>query len=380
MGIPLPPKASTPMAGTKRPPESAPSPDTKRPRTQQQPPQPSPRISQAVAQSSSGTPKLTPKAPAVIAKRESTTPQLQSSPVMSQPPAPAPVTQSPMPGAQPATSSSSAEVKPIQKPVPAAQTADSSQQHPAKFGPQEMQKFSEMMALNEMHLAQQMNQVKFLLSQGKHAEAQALREKVTLLSAKAQHIKTQVTNRYRLQSKDAEDSISATQGSSSPSKEAVANGTPQRTPVLANALPHVPATVAAAQPPMTQPTASSPPHPPPHIPPHAQIASPNMGPPAGSPQMNAQMVKVMEQHKRTPHMSNAAIPPEPVPAMAKPTPPGQPSHWRGLFTWSGSDSGTHVRREMQASVIMAPMPAKDGQAMYVICTIRISSARTYIMS
>lgn len=85
-----------------------------------------------------------------------------------------------------------------------------------------------------------------------------------------------------------------------------------------------------------------------------------------NPQIAVQMQKMLEQRNRTPRMPSAnlgAPVPEPVagPSMGmvnvNPTPPApapaqKGPFWRGYLKWSGTESGTNIRREMFTQVLM----------------------------
>ncbi|KAI0782306.1 hypothetical protein C8Q75DRAFT_811741 [Abortiporus biennis] len=116
-----------------------------------------------------------------------------------------------------------------------------------------------------------------------------------------------------------------------------------------------------------------PPHPqpqPPQLPPHhaqqqqQQQQQPQMPshqiqlPPNASPQVAAQMQKLLEQQRKTPRMGNAQIPApvqqpkqqQPEQIQSAPQPQSIAKIWRGIISYKGLDSGTHVRKDLQAHV------------------------------
>lgn len=78
-------------------------------------------------------------------------------------------------------------------------------------------------------------------------------------------------------------------------------------------------------------------------------------PPSASPQMKAQMQKLVDQRNRTPRIPSASVP-SGESGSGPTTAPSPGAHWRGFLSWKGSDSGTHMRREMQTYVMFAFTP------------------------
>ena len=393
----------TAVTAAKRAIESNSSPDGKRQKVSSHP-QPSPRISHATSRSQSNTPKLAP----AHTKKEPTTPQVKASPIISNPPPPLlapapPQPQSNTTQATPGPSTSTPQLPPAQpqtqtQTLPITTTPDTStninaSQIPAamaKLTPDKIRALMERLNMGERKVVQQARMATVAESEGRHEEAKKIRDSLQntmasikklkeLLTTSMNQLKMQQQQQQQQQQQPPGEGSAGGSGSTgtalsssmsqamniSPRKEPTALPTPIQQPMPPTAvpsavtLPHVSPQRPAAQP---------------HIPLSAQqttqgSAPSNMVPPQASPLMAAQMQKLIEQRNRaTPHMPPANIPTLGQPAQASTSAPpqapvggpqGQSSHWKGLLTWSGSDSGTHARKNMQASVAM--LPNRNGE-------------------
>lgn len=107
-----------------------------------------------------------------------------------------------------------------------------------------------------------------------------------------------------------------------------------------------------------------------------------MGPPPGmqippnmTPEVAAQMQKLIEQKNRPGHLNMPPQQPQPQPqppaAASQPQSqppgpgPGQPQagSWQGMLSWRGTDSETHIRKDVQARVTIH---GQNAELMYVL--------------
>ncbi|KAI0084114.1 hypothetical protein BDY19DRAFT_556409 [Irpex rosettiformis] len=400
MGYPAPPpKHGT---GAKRAMDPTSSPDNKRQKVSSHP-QPSPRVSHTVPQSLSNTPKLASS----NVRRENTTPQMKPStitsntPLVIAPPPPPPPSQSQL-LAQPPTVQLTpppltqtpqpppAHTQPLSQSIihtaPESSMAPNASQLPAAIAglsPEKFQAFVERLNGTEKKMSQQARTAATAEAEGRHEEAKRIRENLDKTMVSLQKLKAVAASvsKFKMQQQQQQSSLhgpppqpgnAVPSGSipqsinASPQKERTASPTlqplqpsvPAARPLTSSTLPHASPQRPAAQP-HTQP--------PPVQQPGQAPAPSKMLPPQASPQMATQMQKLIEQRNRAaPH-----VPPTNTPGLSlagqnvAPTLPhgggvqGPLPHWRGLLTWSGSDSGTHVRRDMQASVAM--LPNRNGE-------------------
>ncbi|KAI0762050.1 hypothetical protein BC629DRAFT_1597128 [Irpex lacteus] len=376
-----------PKSGAKRSIDSNPSPDTKRQKVSSQP---SPRVTHATPQQKTNTPKLAP----ATAKPPNPPPQIQPSPVLTTPTPLAPAPAKPPPQVQPHPPASQPPAKP---PVPTPQPSSTQSQPPqpaapaasalemslnantvpaaiAGLSPEKFQQFLARLDMGEKKMAQQEAMAKAAEAAGQLEEAKKIREalgKTMFSMQKFRDIVRQVELRKAQERQQQRRPEMAQSGEVVNPNQAPPGSasqpiiiSPKREPTALPA-PSSPSTVPAHIPPGAVPSHLSPQRAAAqvHAPPPTHVPGPapsTVRPPQASPQMATQMQKLIEQRNRaTPH-----VPPANAPGMAlpqqSPAPPQAPvgggpaqlPHWRGLLTWSGSDSGTHVRREMRASVAM----------------------------
>ncbi|KAI0346315.1 hypothetical protein BDW22DRAFT_742100 [Trametopsis cervina] len=370
-----------PETNPKRVAETDVSPESKRARIASKP-HSSPTTDNATAQSSN-TPKI---APAKV--RTANTAKVPASPTVPQPPAivsqpppaPVPVLRPPSaPSAPSAPSVPSASSAPVasgsttatQPPsasiAPAASTSTTASVPPEALPtstPQAtnvaLQKFMERLKASEAKMATDAHLADVAEAEGRHEDAKALREQLHNTKLSLAKVRDALKKNWE---KHKQTQEKGGPGPSSSTSSGPANVSPKKEPMSVQIPPPPTTTLPPAVPPSrptapaSQPPAASPIRLPAQIAPHQQgtPAGPPMGPPAASPRVAAQMQKLIEQRNRTPHMPPSTIPgpPEQGPSVNRPM-NNQVPHWKGLLTWSGSDSETHVRRDMQASVAMLP--------------------------
>lgn len=360
----------------KRPAEANLSPDSKRMRIQAQPPQPSPRLTNSAVHPASNTPKLTPKMPVASAKPSNSAAQWQSSPVAVQSAAPPvsspamsmPTTSTPQSSAAASTATAAGPVHQPLLTLAAATVAASRSTPPNVHGlnAANLQKFMDFLKENENKMVAETKKVAALEAEGKFEEAKTIREALQRHMQALAVWKNRIAASARGQKQPQGQSptpggVTNSSGinppaSASPSKE-ITSQSPNATLLTphmreAKVNPHPAATASPLRTPAQ-----------PLIAPHVQESTSPVIPQAASPQTAAQMQRLIEPRDRTPLMTNAAVlqdqgqPPHSI--SAQPVAP----HWRGFLTWSGSDSGTHVRRDMQASVQLTPL--RNGETMFV---------------
>jgi hypothetical protein len=325
-------------------------------------PQPSPRAPNAIPQSASTTPTLT-----AAVKPPQPVSTIQSSPPISHPSIPSQAQASTNNQAQ--APAQPGRAAPVVKFLPDSLLSQFQSRIPLDM--LEKLKATESMIKERAQAAAKAEM------EGRHAEAEMLKaantkpiEQMKAFQIKLRQLVQQTAEqqaRAGEQSRPIETkpSIAAdpvTTSQQTISKKQAAWAASQQPAQTGHPTPHsaLPPNVGLSQPQPHQQPAQ------PHVhPDQAAVSAPVPGPSTmthsshTSPLLAAQMQKLIDQHnKATAHVPSINTPAvtmseQPTPAPSSTTAgQGAPPHWKGLLTWSGSDSGTHARRDMQASVVI----------------------------
>ncbi|KAH8093711.1 hypothetical protein BXZ70DRAFT_948920 [Cristinia sonorae] len=247
-------------------------------------------------------------------------------------------TQSPKPTTTP-QASSPPQAQPTPSPVisqaTAAPAAPSRPPLPANLPPAAIQKALEHLVETEKQLKAKLAEANAHHVAGRTAEAEAIRTQLQPAMQNYRKMKL-VIEQYRKQFQEAQ-------------AHQMASSQNAQNPTAAAALATEPAPSTAPPPPASGPLESQP----------AQG-------PALAKAPDAQAHK-MAEHRRTPSITSAMIPPAQPNAAAGPssqlptvgTGPTSSKHWEGMLTWRGLEHTTHARTDMQTRVTLTSAPNQE---------------------